>query len=448
MSVDDQLLLQLIRAMKEQNRDEFARIIDELQPYDMAVLYSQLPAKHHPRLLQYMSSKDIASLIQELEQAEQLDILRKLDPGKLSDVMDLMENDDLADLLGELPAAESAGLLSVMNQEEKQTVQNLMQYPRETAGGMMTNRYVWIRKHFTVREAIDKLKVFADLAENLYYLYVIDESRKLVGVVSYRDLLLADIDDLIDNVMYSRVIAAHVSMDQEEVARIIERYDFISLPVVDDDGKLVGIVTVDDVIDVFIREADEDIGKLSASGKSIDLRTGALTASRLRLPWLVLLLFLGLLSGSIISRFEDTLQQVVALTFFMPMIAGMTGNTGTQSLAVVVRGLASGDADKRTIVTLLKRELLVGLIIGTICGLLIGVIAQIWQGSMALGLVVGISLFLTLIIGTMAGTVIPIVLYRLKVDPAVASGPLITTLNDTFSLLVYFGTATWFLSYL
>lgn len=186
----------------------------------------------------------------------------------------------------------------------------------------------------------------------------------------------------------------------------------------------------------------------ATSGKTIDFNTKATVAAYRRLPWLILLLFIGLISGSIISQFEETLAQVVALAFFMPMIAGMTGNTGTQSLAVIVRGLTTKQMDKSLVYRLLARELKVGVIIGVVCGILISLIAYFWQGNLYLGLVVGISLIATLIVGTMAGTIIPLVLSRLKVDPAVASGPLITTINDILSLVIYFGIATLFLSYI
>ena len=209
---------------------------------------------------------------------------------------------------------------------------------------------------------------------------------------------------------------------------------------------LVGVITVDDIIDVFIQEADEDIGKLSASGKAIDFNTKPLTATLRRLPWLILLLFIGLVSGSIIDGFSATLEQVVSLAFFMPMIAGMTGNTGTQSLAVVVRGLVSQDLNFKQVIKLILREFWVGIIIGVICGILISIIALVWQGSLTLGIVVGSSLMLTLIIGTLSGTIIPLILYKFNFDPAIASGPLITTINDILSLLIYFGIATLFLS--
>jgi magnesium transporter len=299
-----------------------------------------------------------------------------------------------------------------------------------------------------VEDVMAKLREYAAIAETINYLYVIDDRRRLIGVLSYRDLILAEPGERIVNIMHERVIFVHADADQEEAARMIERYNFLALPVVDHDQCLVGIITVDDILDVVIREATEDIERLSASGKAIDFNTRAPVAAMRRLPWLVLLLLIGIVSGSIISGFEDTLASVVALAFFMPMIAGMTGNTGTQSLAVVVRGLTVRDIDAGTVQRLVIRELLVGILLGLVCGVLIAIIAYVWQGNLMLGLVVGCSLSITLVFGTLTGTVVPIVLYRLNIDPAIASGPLITTLNDILSLLIYFGIATAFLAYL
>ncbi len=445
---EDQLLVLVIKYMKEAKRGAFQELLDELHPYDIAQLYKGLPEKHHHKFLTFLTPSQIADLIQELDNKMQIEILHKLGIERSSKVMDLMDNDDLADLLNELSVDRIQEFLDAMKQEDSKTIRSLMSYPAETAGGIMTNQFIWIHADKNVRQAVDKLKEYASFSENIYYLYVINDESKLVGVVSYRDLLIADLHEVIEDLMFTRVVSVHVEDDQEVVAQTIERYDFIAVPVVDDQNVLKGIITVDDAIDVVIQEANEDIEKLSATGKAIDFNTKAVTASMRRLPWLVLLLFIGLVSGSIISGFEDTLEQVVALIFFMPMIAGMTGNTGTQSLAVVVRGIITNDTDRKTVIKLIFRELKVGLIIGVTCGVLIFLIAFVWQSSLILGFVVGASLLITLIVGTLAGTIIPLTLNRLGVDPAVASGPLITTLNDIFSLIIYFGIATAFLTQL
>ncbi|WLV24373.1 magnesium transporter [Aciduricibacillus chroicocephali] len=443
---ENEITLAIIQALKEGKRKQFQDILEELHPYDIARQYEHLPNKHKNKFLVFLTIEQLTDLIQELETEDQLEVIQKMGIEKSSKVLDMMENDDLASLLTDLDPEQIEELLGEMKQEESAVVQNMMTYPPETAGRVMNNRYVWIPKYYTIREAIAKLKHFAEIAQYLNYLYVIDDEKKLVGVISYKDLLLGSIDDRIEDVMFNRVVKADVLTDQEEVAKLISRYNFVSLPIVQEDDTLVGVVTVDDVIDIFIQEANEDIEKLSASGKSIDFKTNPFVAAYRRLPWLILLLFIGLVSGSIISNFEDTLQSVVALAFFMPLIAGMTGNTGTQSLAVVVRGLVSEDLEFKQVLKLIVRELWVGIIIGITCSILIAIIAFVWRGSFPLGLVVGSSLLLTLIIGTLAGTIIPLVLYKFKIDPAVASGPLITTINDILSLLIYFGIATAFIS--
>ncbi|MFT8319692.1 MAG: magnesium transporter [Bacillus sp. (in: firmicutes)] len=445
---ENQITLHIIKALKENKKSQFESIVDELQPYDIAQIYESLPEKHRTRFLLFLKIDLLANLLEELNKEEQVGVLNKLGIERTGQVLDLMDNDDLASLLNELSPERIELLLSGMKKEESLIVQNLMNYPDETAGRIMTNRFVWIRDYYTVREAVDKLKIFADFAETISYLYVIDQKRTLVGVVSYRDLLIAEPQEKIRDIMYERVISVSVTQDQEDVAQTIQNYDFLAVPVVNEENILMGIVTVDDIIDVMIKEADEDIQKLSAAGKAIDFDTKAIVAAYRRLPWLILLLFIGVVSGSIISNYSDILSKVVALSFFMPMISGMTGNTGTQSLAVMVRGLISNDINKKVVTRILLRELTVGLIIGLTCGIVITLIAYIWQGDPMLGLVVGSSLFFTLIIGTLSGTIIPLILYRLNIDPAVASGPLITTLNDIFSLFIYFGIAKVFLTHL
>ncbi|RKL65109.1 magnesium transporter [Salipaludibacillus neizhouensis] len=443
----DKLTVLTIKYLKDNSKETFKEMVEELHPYDFAELYRALPEKHHFKFLTYLSTKHIAALMMELEPDMQKEVLLKLGIEKSSKIMDIMDNDDLADLLSEISEEELEEYLAAMQQDESQAVQQLMSYEPETAGGIMTSEFVWLRDYYTVRDAVEKFKSFAEITRNIYYLYVIDEEKKLVGVVSYRDLLLADMDEKIHDIMFNRVLSVSLDTDQEDVAQLIQRYDFLAVPVVDEKEALKGIVTVDDVIDVIHDEAQEDIEKLSASGKDIDFQTTASVAAYRRLPWLILLLFIGLVSGGILDSFENTLDQVVALIFFMPMIAGMTGNTGTQSLAVVVRGLVTNDIDRKTVTKLVWREFKVGIIIGLVCGLLVFLVAMAWQSFM-FGIVVGVSLIATILIGTMAGTIIPLILYRVGLDPAVASGPLITTLNDIFSLLIYFGIATSLMHFL
>ena len=319
-------------------------------------------------------------------------------------------------------------------------------FKHETTGTLMKKGYIALQETYTAEKAISHLRQNVQGKTNIHYLYILNAAKQLTGVLSIRELLGTSDDEVISNIMMTDIVSFPTDLDQEDAAKIFRDKDLVSIPVVTSEKKLIGVIHVEDILDVIQQEADEDIGKLSATGKEIDFRTSPFVAARRRLPWLILLLFIGLISGGIIERFEATLEAVVALAFFMPMIAGMTGNTGTQSLAVVVRGLVSEDLDFSKSMKLLFRELIVGIIIGVTCAIVIAGIAFVWRGDLTLGLVVGSSLLATLIIGTLAGTIIPLLLYKFKVDPAVASGPLITTINDILSLLIYFGIATMFIS--
>jgi len=241
---ENEVTFAIIQSLKDANKSRFGGVIEQLQPYDMAQQYLRIPAKHRNKFVLFLSIDQMKGLIGELKEEDQLEFLQKLGGERSSKVLDLMENDDLAELLSRMDSEHIEELLSGMNKEELQVVKNMMDYPAETAGRIMNNRYVWIPQNYTVREAVDKLKDFAELAEYLNYLYVIDEEKKLLGVVSYKDLILADIQDKIENIMFTRLVKTDVHTDQEEVAKLISRYDFVSLPVVEEDDKLVGIVTV------------------------------------------------------------------------------------------------------------------------------------------------------------------------------------------------------------
>ncbi|SMO61789.1 magnesium transporter [Melghirimyces algeriensis] len=436
-------------ALQKQEKRFLRPLIEELQPYDLGQIFFRLSDIYRPHFIRMLEPKDIAQLLSELETEEQQEILTTIGPAKTSEILNRMSSDEVADLMGELEESNVQTLLRSMKRDEADKVRALLHYPEDTAGGKMTMEYVSVYDYYTVEEAIQYLRREAPTAETVYYVYVTDADDRLVGVISLRELLIAHPEKPITEAMYERIISVPTEMDQEEVARLMQRYDFLAIPVVDDENRLLGIITIDDVVDVLIEEAQEDISKLSAVGQTeMDILTHPFSSARRRIPWLILLLFIGMLTATLLSSFENTINKVAALAYFMPMIAGMTGNTGTQSLAIVIRGLSSGQLTKDKYIRILKQEGLVGVIIGTVCSILIIAMVTLLQGSLSLGLVVGASLWFTLILGTLGGTMIPLMLTLLKVDPTVASGPLITTINDVFSLLIYFGFATLFLHYL
>jgi magnesium transporter len=434
----------LVQFVQTQNLTEFYKWAKELHPYDLSLIYKKFPEQETKRFLLLFKPDVLADMAEALTLHEQVHLFEQLGPERTLEVMQQMDKSDLIRFMHDLPLQRREELLSNMNLDHSAIIRSVLNYPPETAGRIMTDRYRTLLSHETAKEALRESQATLHIPATSY-LYVTDEEGKLVGVVSYQSLAQADDNTKVEELMTRRVIHATVDMDQEEAAQLLQRYEFMALPVVDENRRLCGVIQMDDVIDIIMDEASEDIAKMGGGSKDIDFDTKPLVAVRRRLPWLILLLFIGLISGSIVDFFEDTLNQVVALAFFMPMIAGMTGNTGTQSLAVVVRGLIGRKLDKATVLALIVREIKVGTMIGLVCGLLITVIAYFWQGDWLLGAIIGVSLFFTLVIGTLTGTCIPLLLSRFKVDPAVASGPLITTLNDILSLFIYFGIATRFL---
>lgn len=439
----------IIQTLQETNIEQFRQYFLELHPTDQVEIFSVLEEEQRTFVFTSLSPAEFAEIFQGVELREQKEIIRELDKEYTVEMFNNMYSDDVASFLAELEDPEVKNILARMDKEEAQEVKELLAYPPETAGAIMTTEFISISVSNTVSEVMDHLRKEGPEAETIYYLYVADKNDHLVGVISLRDLIVSSLDQSMDEIMSSRVVSVPVTMDQEEVADIIKKYDFLAVPVVTPNQNLVGIITVDDVIDILEDETTEDFGEIAAAKGSVDLEISSFESARKRLPWLILLLCIGMFTAGIIGRFEATLDKVAMLAFFIPLIAGMAGNTGTQSLAVVVRGLALGKLDRSAITRLIKREAATGLMIGIVCGIVVSLISQlITEGNIYLGFIVGFSLFCTLIVATVAGSIIPLIIDKLKIDPAVASGPFITTINDIVAILIYFSIATSLIDYL
>ncbi|MFC3884423.1 magnesium transporter [Bacillus songklensis] len=443
---EQRLLELLIEEKIEEFREEFL----VLHSYDQAKFYAELDENQRLQLYRFLSPSEVAYIFETLEVPEEdyQQLLAEMHPSFAADMLSHMYADDAVDVLNELDKEQAASYLTIMDDEAAQEIKELLHYEEYTAGSIMTTEFISIQANQTVRSAMRILKREALEAETIYYVYVIDDEKKLVGVVSLRDLIVSDDETMISDIMYDRVVSASVAQDQEEVAQTMRDYNFLALPVVDFQNHLLGIITVDDVIDVIDEEASDDYSKLAAISDVDAVDKGPFNAARKRLPWLIILLFLGMLTASLIGRFEETLNKVAILAVFIPLIAGMAGNTGTQALAVAIRGLATGEVGNESKWKLIAREAGTGLITGGTCGILVTGVVYIWHGDVFLGLLVGASIFATLTVATLAGSLVPLIMHRLNIDPAVASGPFITTINDIISILIYFGLATLFMSYL
>ncbi|WP_246860949.1 magnesium transporter [Bacillus sp. REN3] len=439
-----------MQALYSEKIDDFREEFMELHPYDQAEFFSGLDDKLRAKVYSYLSPKEMADIFENLETDEEdfKEALAQMNPAYAADMLSEMYADDAVDVLNELDKDQVVSYLTIMDEEAAQEIKDLLHYEEYTAGSIMTTEFISISANQTVRSAMYILKKEAPEAETIYYLFVVDEEKRLAGVISLRDLIVSDDDTMISEIMNERVVSVSVGEDQEEVARKMRDYNFLALPVVDFQNHLLGIITVDDIIDVMEEEASDDYSKLAGIADVDKVDKNPISAAKKRLPWLIILLFLGMFTASLIGRFEETLNQVAILAVFIPLIAGMAGNTGTQALAVAVRGIATGDLEKESKWAIILREAGTGMITGAICGFLVTFIVYFWQGDFFLGALVGVSIFITLIVATLAGSLVPLLMHRLNIDPAVASGPFITTINDIISILIYFGIATAFMSYL
>lgn len=433
--------------------DDVVRFREEfltLHPYDQASFFSDIGDEDRRQVYLYLSPAEMAELFENigLETGQVQVYVSEMDPTYAADMFANMYADDAVDVLNELEKDQVTRFLYIMDQDAANEIKDLLHYEEYTAGSIMTTEYISIAENQTVRSAMYILKSEAPTAETIYYVYVVDDDEKLVGVISLRDLIISDDDTMISDIMYDRIVSVKVTEDQEQVARMMKDYDFLALPVVDDATRLVGIITVDDIMDVLEEEASDDYSKLAAVTDMDQLDMTPFSAAKKRLPWLVILLFLGMMTASLIGVFEETLERVAILAIFIPLIAGMAGNSGTQALAVAVRGIATGEVQEESVKKLIYREAGTGLITGISCGIIVMVLVSIWHNNVYLGILVGASILGALFVATLAGSFVPLIMHRYKIDPAVASGPFITTINDLISILIYFGLATVFMNHL
>ena len=439
---------QIRSAVEEKNYDKLHSIIEQYHPVDIAQALEELSEAESINLFSALEFDVAVQVLGEVDSPKKYFILTNVEHSYARKLAQEMSADDVADLLGDLEDQEKKRILSLLGQSQQTDLIDLLAYAKNSAGGRMTTEYVAFSKELKAKDALNKLAELAIDAETIYYVYAVDSQRRLVGVVSLRDLILAPEETPIEDFMQTDVKKVNALQEQEEVARLIKKYGFLALPVVDDDNVLIGIVTVDDAMTVVEEETTEDILKFSGSNvdESIDAgRVSPWARAKRRLPWILLAIVGEIISGTVINDFSAVLQTIVALSFFIPVLMDMGGNVGTQSAAIIVRGLATGEIKTSSIAKNVFREAAVGIILGVLNGFLVAAITYLWQGEVLLGLVVGIAMVFNLTLAAMLGTFFPLLWYKLGHDPAVASGPLVTTILDILGLFVYFSTATWIL---
>ncbi len=439
--IRERLLSTIRSALAEGETEGLREALEEARIQEILEVFDELPEEGQHLLLTLLPKDKAAQVFSELSAELQAEHLKTLPPWRVQEILEELPLDDLADAL---QAVKEEGpelfhrLKAYLDPKTRAEVEELTQYEEDEAGGLMTPEYVAVRASMTVEEVLRFLRRAAPDAETIYYLYVVDEEGRLLGVLSLRDLIVADPKTRVKEIMNPDVVYVRTDTDQEEVARLMADYDFTVLPVVDEWGRLAGIVTIDDVVDVLEEEATEDIHKLAAVDVPdlVYSEAGPLQLWMARFRWLAILILTGMVTSSILQGFESVLQAVTALAFYLPVLLGTGGNTGNQSATLIIRALATRDLEPRDWRRILLKETLVGSLLGgSLALLLVGKVAL--DGHTALLPVVGLALFLLVLFANLVGAMLPLGLRRLGVDPALVSNPLIATLSDVLGLLIY-----------
>ena len=440
-----------VRDLLERSEEHrLADVLGNLRPGDISSIMMELNEKEQSSVFSMLVQHDrrlAAETLKALGVEPGLDLLNQISSEEISKVLQELETDSATVFVSALSEENAQEVLEQMDVEESTEVQHLLQYEEETAGRIMTPSVFSLFEDLSVSEAIHTIQTAKDL-EVIFYLYVVGERNHLVGVASVRELLIAPPSTPLKKIMTTDVISVATDTDQEEVAREVALYDLLAIPVVDQENKLVGVITVDDVIDVIKEEATEDIFYLAGVEGHDHIHTPPLTSVRRRLPWLVVNLATALLAATIVAFYEPTIARFSFLAVFLPVVAGMGGNSGTQTLTVIVRGLALGEISWESGKSILSKEIVVGMNNGIITGILAGAVAYLWKGNYMLGVVLGGAMTINVAMAGVVATLIPLILKRMNVDPAIASGIFVTTFTDAVGFLSFLGLATLFLHYL
>lgn len=447
----EELLQKALELLESRKYSELRQILIEMEPFDVALLCEELPQEKLPVVYRILPKEHAAETFVELDAEKQEFLIASFSDRELREVLKELYLDDTVDIIEEMPASVVRRILNTSSPENRAEINALLQYPEDSAGSIMTTEYVRLKKGMTVSDAFARIRATAVDKETIYTCYVTEDNRTLLGVITVKDLLLHPYETVIGDIMDDNVIYASTDEDKESVAEKFQKYDLTALPVTDHEMRLVGIVTVDDAIDVITEEATEDIEKMAAITPSDKpyLKTSAFSMFLKRIPWLLLLMFSATFTGAILNSFEMSLAAWPVLTAFIPMLMGSGGNAGSQSSVAVIRGLALNEIEMRDFFRVVWKETRVSSLSAVALGgatfaklMLIDKMLMGIDISVEIALVVSITLAIIIIVAKLVGCMLPLLAKCMHLDPAVMASPFITTIVDAISLLVYFGFAT------
>ncbi|WP_233554918.1 magnesium transporter [Atopobacter sp. AH10] len=441
----------ILAAGEQGDRERFRDLFLKLHENDQVELFIELPKEKKARIINFLTPLEFSEIFDWMEQEDREESLNYLPKDYLREVFSYVADDNVVDFINGLEEDKRQNLLEMMKPKDRAIIERMLQHEAKTAGAIMTTEVITVDINDTVDNIIQTMRNIGHRAETFYYIYAVDEQFHLQGVVSIRELLLSPGNTPMKDLMNTQIVSVHVIDDQEDVAHVIQEYDLVAVPVITIDNVLLGIVTVDDVMDILEEEVTEDFHRfagISTSDEEDDDEESVFQIAKHRVLWIVILIFLGLISANLIAMFESTISKVVALAAFMPIIMDSAGNVGTQSLAVSVRRLTMSEESEETFFSIMIKEFLAGALIGLAAGISIFFLSFFLYKNIVLSGIIAVSMWATLSVSTVIGYVVPGLFDRVGIDPAVASGPFITTINDACGLMIYFSLATYLLHHL
>jgi magnesium transporter len=433
------ILPEIKELLSSRKKSTIRKVVSYFEPADIAEVWLEFTFDEKLKLFNMLDKRVAADIFEFLREEEMVELLSNLPTARTVDILNEMSPDDRTDLFAILPNEEVEKLIPLLEVEEQKRARELLAYKENTAGGLMTTDYITVSENVNVASVLKELRTKAKDIDFIQNIYVVDKVNRLQGIIPLKDLLTTSPQRKVEKVMETYFPNVGLEMDQEDVARVFEKYDIPSLPVLDKLGRIKGVITVDDVIDVIKEEASEDIYRFGASEVTDQyLSANPLNIAQKRVIWLIVLALAGFISGSVLEHYSYLLSSIVTLSFFIPILMNTSGSAGTQAATVVVRGLATGEIRLRDIWRVVRKEFLIGILMGIIAGAITALRAVLLQGDAALGLTVAIAMIIAIVIATSIGGMLPIIFKKLGVDPALMSGPLIATILDTTTLLIYF----------
>ena len=446
--MDDERAARLNELIDHGSMEEFHQFYDSMEPIDFAQLISDFDEDTIDKVTTLMANDDLASLLEQADDDLRIRIAHTLANDRLLIAFGYMQKDDIVDLLGDFEVGRRKEVINLMKSGDRKIITDLLKYPEESAGGIMTTAYVSLKANLTVLQSLEVIRQIGPRTEVIETLYVVNDTKRLIGSVDLKILLSSPRTTMIGSIMEPSVICVEPETDQEEVAKLVSRYDLNAIPVVSKKKVILGIITVDDVIDVIMQEYDEDLLQMGGVSREESLDTTLKESVGIRLPWLLINLATAFLASFTVKLFESTIAQVVALSAIMTIVSGMGGNAGTQTVAILVRRLAQGDISWEECKKPFLKELALGCVDGAVCGAVTGLIVWPVYGNFYLGLIVFLAMIGNLLVSSLFGFLVPVIIKKLNWDPAIASTIFLTTATDVLGFFIFLGLATLFMPYL